>query len=852
MAENLVVIDGNSLLHRAFYALPPMKRQDGTPTNAVYGFFTMLLSIVEQYQPSYLAVAFDKKGKTFRHAFFEDYKAGRKKTPDDLISQFPLLKDALKGLKISVLEQDSYEADDILGALAAQARDGQVHAYLLTGDKDALQLISPNATVLLTKKGVSDLAVFDEAHLKEVYGLRPEQIPDLKGLMGDSSDNIPGVPGVGEKTALKLLGQFVTVEALYDHLEELPKNKLYEKLVANRDLAFLSKKLATIDTQMPLDKEISDLTFPGWQPQTLGKVLSDLDFHSLAKRMNVLEEPSKTVETVTIEKIEDLEALVRQIEEQPLFALVSGEDAISVAWETSKEYQIPLQFSLLGEGIAPAQAWQALAPVLQAPVPEKILHDAKSLKHVCREQGIELNGIVFDAFLAAYVVNPTRRNFSLEKLAQQYRAQGQAAALLDVAKCQKQEMREAKLERIFYDIEMPLLEVLYQMEVEGFAVNLGELERLEAEYGQSIEELTQEIYQLAGNDHFNIASTKQLGVVLFEELGLPALKKTKTGYSTDIEVLEKLADQHPIIPKLIEYRQLTKLKSTYLDGLLQAAKGAEHKVHTTFHQTATATGRISSSEPNLQNIPVRSPLSQEIRRAFIPSKVENYIVAADYSQIELRVLAHMADDSNMKDAFLKEQDIHTRTASEVFGVPLSMVTSQMRSSAKAVNFGIVYGISDFGLARNLGIPKYRAAEYIQKYLEEFSGVRQYMKDIVEEAKEKGAVRTLWGRIRYIDELRSSNYNTRSFGERAALNTPIQGTAADIIKAAMNAVYQALKDRKMRSKLILQVHDELIVDTVPDELEAVKSLLKETMENACQLSVPLKVNVAWGRNWAEAK
>ena len=848
MVKKAIYIDGNSLLHRAFYALPPsMHTEDGTPTNAIYGFFTMLFHIVDEYTPDYLAVAFDVKKITFRHAFYADYKGGRSKTPDELRSQFPLLKKALKDVGIPCIELEEYEADDILGTLAKKGDELGIRTYILTGDRDALQLISENTRVIITKKGVTDTEVYDAERLKEVFGVTPPQIVDMKGLMGDSSDNIPGVAGVGEKTAVKLLGQYPTVEELYEHIEELPKNKLYEKLVKDRDNAFLSKKLATIVREVPISLEIADTAYAGMEEEALKKVLTELRFSSLMKRFGLKEQPKQEIGEVVIR---DKAVLAEKVKGASALALTMDQEAVHLAVNGTEELTVPYSMMLFSEDLSLGDIFETLRSVLEDVKIKKYTHGAKELMHMADSYGVGLAGVEFDVEIAAYVLDPTRRNYTLEKLAERYALGGKACAVWNLREKQQAEINAKELELVFYDIEMPLIGVLFAMEKEGFRVDLGRLKELSLQYGERINGLTAEIYELA-EEEFNIASTKQLGVILFEKLGLPAKKKTKTGYSTDAEVLEGLMDQHEIIPRIMEYRQLTKQKSTYIEGLLNLA-GSDGKMHTTFQQTATATGRISSTEPNLQNIPVRAEISRDIREVFLPSRDENLIVSADYSQIELRVLAHIADDENMKDAFLKDEDIHARTASEVFGVPIGEVKKEMRSSAKAVNFGIVYGISEFGLARNLGIPRYIAADYIHRYLQEFSGVAKYMKDIVEQAKKDGFVRTLFGRIRYIDELKASNFNTRSFGERVAMNTPIQGTAADIIKCAMIRVHRALDEKQMKSRLILQVHDELIVDTVPEEKEAVESILRETMENACSMSVPLKVNAAAGRTWAEAK
>lgn len=854
MDKKLIIIDGNSLVFRAFHALPPMKMNDGQVINAAYGFFTMLLGLIDERKPDYLAVSFDLKGPTFRKEMFDDYKGNRQKTPDELLSQFPLIKEALHRLSIPILEIQGYEADDVIGTVAKRADQEGVEAYVVTGDRDSLQLITQSTKVLLTRKGVSEIEVFDQAHLKEVYGLEPWQIIDLKGLMGDASDNIPGIKGVGEKTALKLLAEFESIENLYEHLDELPGNKMKEKIVAGKESAFLSKKLATIVTDVPIAFELEELVFRGLEDQALYQVLSSLEFSSLIKRRGLAGEQvqAKEPEYFSLRKREEIERLKKEAKAAGRLALCQEGDVLYFAVKPEEEFELALSYTLLDEGLSPSDAIEQLKAILEEPAIAKTAHDAKALLHLFGEQGCQVEGIAFDTALADYVLDPTQRNFTIEKLKNRYHAAGRASALFAVEEAQKRQIKEKQLEEVYYHIELPLLYVLYSMELQGVRVNLQLLQKLKVEYAEQIDSLVKEIYELAGTDSFNIASTKQLGVVLFEKLGLPVIKKTKTGYSTDIEVLERLQGQHPIIQKLIEYRQVTKLKSTYIDGLEAVVDPKTHKVHTTFNQLVTATGRISSTEPNLQNIPVRSDFGAKIRELFIPENEENLIVAADYSQIELRVLADITNDRHLCDAFNHGEDIHTRTASEVFGVPMELVTPEMRSSSKAVNFGIVYGISDFGLAKNLGIPRFQAKEYIDKYLEEFSGVREYMTRIVEQAKRDGFVRTRYGRIRYVDELKSSNFNTRSFGERVALNTPIQGTAADIIKYAMIRVYDVMRARNLRSRLILQVHDELIVDTVPEELEEVKAILKEQMEHVCEMAVPLKVHTAVGSNWAEAK
>lgn len=849
MSEILAVIDGNSLMHRAFYALPQMKNSKGQNTGAIYGFINMLLKITEEYSPDYIAVAFDKKGKTFRHEIYSEYKAGRRETPPELVEQLETIRKVLIELGVAIVEESGFEADDFLGAISKQAEREGIKAFLITGDRDAFQLITDNVSVLFTKKGISEIDLFDKAGLMDKYGIEPYQVVSLKALMGDASDHIPGVPGIGEKTALKLLSEYKTVDELYDNIDKLPKNKVREKLKNNRESAFLSKKLATIETDFTENIDMKNLEFRGFDNEKTQSVLSDLEFASILKRMGIDRKVSVDVSTVEVNDINVLKEILKELSGKKAVAVYEADSAIYFSTDANTEFKVNLDRTLFCEGISYDDFVVVSKTFFESDTP-KILFDQKRFMKNMHEYGVHINNCVFDVLIAEYVLNPASRKTTLEKLKGSDIA-GFAAALITISEKQKEKVEALGLQKILYEIEFPLIKVLFDMEKEGFKVDINELRMLEDDYGKKLDVLTGEIYELCGEE-FNIASPKQLGAILFEKLGLPSFKKTKTGYSTDSDVLEKLLDKHPVIEKIIEYRQLSKLKNTYVDGLLKIASKTTSKVYTTFQQTATVTGRISSTEPNLQNIPIRTEMGRDIRRVFIPTDEKRVILSADYSQIELRVLAHISNDDHMIDAFLHGEDIHARTASEVFKVPLDEVTSEMRSSAKAVNFGIVYGISDFGLSRNLNIPVYRAGEYINSYLAEFSGVREYMKNIVEEAKKNGYVKTLWGRIRYIDELKSPNYNIRSFGERAALNTPIQGTAADIIKYAMIKVYEELESSGLKSRLILQVHDELIIDAYEDELEKVSGILKDCMENACSLKVPLDVDIACGKNWADAK
>jgi DNA polymerase-1 len=830
LQKKLLAIDGNSLIHRAYWALPQMSDQEGRPTNAVYGFLSMLFKMAETYEPTHIIVAFDKKGPTFRHKMFDEYKAGRKPTPDDLKSQIPLLKDALLILGIRSVEAESYEADDILGTLS---RLPDTEKYIVTGDRDALQLISDSAFVVLTKKGVTEVKQYGTNELKSEYGLAPSQIVDLKSLMGDASDNIPGVPGVGEKTALKLIGEFGTLDNLYDHLGDLPLNKLREKLEANRESAMLSRRLAEIDTNVPMERDLETARFSGFDAGRLRKMCEKYDFRSFLKRFDAAKSEPE-VKTRQIVR-EDIPKEIGKGE----FALLIGEDAVRIAVREDEDLVLPLKKTLIDEGNDLQEILDALEPLLDGKI---VVHDVKGLMHL-------LGKIIPDAFdvmIAAWVIDPSFSKYDIESLLTRERLPAGAASLLKLAKAQRETLYKNGLAFIYGEVEMPLAGVLFEMEKAGFYVSEEALRELKGKYESEIDALTQKIYAAAGRE-FNINSPKQLGKVLFEDLGLAAGKKKKTGYSTDIEVLENLADSHEIVNMIIDFRQVSKLKNTYVDGLLALVKNGY--VHTTFLQTAAATGRLSSVEPNLQNIPIKTDMAQDIRRAFIAPEGCS-IVSADYSQIELRILAHIAQDEHLMDAFKKGQDIHARTAAEILGKEIADVTGEERNNAKAVNFGIVYGISDFGLARNIGITRKRAGEYINRYFAEFSGVKRYMDNIILQAHEDGFVRSLWGRIRYLKELSSHNYNIRSFGERAALNSPIQGSAADIIKIAMIKAAEKLKSTS--SRMVLQVHDELIVYARKGEEDIVRGILKDCMEHAVKISVPLAVHVSRGHTWAEAK
>lgn len=849
MRKTLLAVDGNSLLYRAFYAMPPFTTKNGEPAGAVYGFFSMLLSALDTISPDAILIAFDKKGKTFRHNMYDEYKGTRKPMPEDLIPQVPMLKKALTEMGITILEMEGYEADDILGAMSKVATDSELKSVLLTGDKDSFQLVDDNCSVLLTRKGVSETVIVDENKLYEMYELTPSQIVDLKGFMGDSSDNIPGVPGVGEKTALKLLHQYGNMDGVYEHIEEI-KGKLKEKLLVNKEIAYLSRELATIQTNIELGITIDDVSYYGLEEETTKPVFEGLGFNSLVKRLGYQKTVKKEIRNITIEDIDTLKTVLADISKADLISIILG-DNISIAYSEEEQFTIICEHSLLNVDFTREIVIGELKGILENYNIPKVMFGAKDTAHMLKEHGITLSGLFFDIKLAEYVIDPASANTGLNKLVERYELTGSSAAMLSIYKQQERKLKKNNLWYVYNNIEMPLLHVLLGMENTGFKIDFDLLDELSDSLEKRVNELTESIYEACGYDDFNINSTKQLGQVLFERLGLPVIKKTKTGYSTSNEVLEKLYDKHPVIDYIIKYRQLAKLKSTYIDGLKEIADNNGF-VHTTFVQVSTVTGRISSKEPNLQNIPIRTEEGREIRRLFLPSEKGRKLITSDYSQIELRILAAISDDTVMKQAFEDGVDIHTRTASEIFEVPLSEVTDNQRRDAKAVNFGIVYGISDFGLSRNMNISVKRAGSYIKRYFERFSGVKRYMDEIKLKAKQDGYVTTLLGRRRYLPELKSSNFNIRSFGERAALNTPIQGTAADIIKLAMIDVYNKLSEGGYKSKLILQVHDELIIDTAEDEIEAVKMLIKECMENAYELDVPLLCDIGIGDNWLEAK
>ena len=850
MSEKFVIVDGNSLMHRAFHALPPLTNEDGIYTNAVFGFLSMLLKITADERPDYMAVAFDMHGPTFRHSDYGEYKAGRKPTAPELIPQFALVYECLDAMGIRRLTCPTFEADDILGTIARRCEEAGIAALLVTGDRDSMQLVSDTSHVLYTKRGVSDVVRYTPEKVLEDFGVRPNQIPDLKGLMGDASDNIPGVPGIGEKTAVKLLTAYGTIENAFDHAETDLKGKQREKMIEGRASGLMSKKIATITRHVPLEEEIADCRLGSM----LGgvEVFERLQLKSLITRLRQLESDSHLAaaiptspslvwqEETVLESIAAIDAWLNAAKNEAVFSLMLLENGFSLADCDGRRAHIPFAQGLLGGGLDPVESAHALSTLLCGEH-RLVLFGGKRLMSDLSAWGVSISASFDDVQLMAYLLAPQQGK---------YEAPEHAAALYEQYLDHTAALEAQQMSALYRDIEMPLLHTLYAMEREGFLVDTQELQRLGMQMSQQISRLREEIYALCDVEPFNLNSTQQLGAVLFDQLGLPAKKKTQRGYSTDADTLQELSSLHPVIDKILAYRQVSKLHSTYIDGLLRLT-GRDGRVHSWFDQTIAATGRISSSEPNLQNIPVRTEMGREIRRAFI-AKPGHVLVDADYSQIELRLLAHLSGDEAMCDAFNRGQDIHARTAAEVYGVPLDEVTSQMRSSAKAVNFGIVYGISDFGLAANLHISRREAGEFIDCYFERYGAVRRFMDACVSQGKAEGYSVTMYGRRRPLPELTSPNYNRRQFGERAAMNTPVQGAAADIIKIAMNTVHERLGKEGFKAKLILQVHDELIVECPESEREAVENLLRQSMEGAAQLRVPLVADVHAGKSWYDTK
>ena len=873
--KNFVIIDGSSLLNRAFYAIRLLSNKKGIFTNGIYGFLNMLDKITVDYEPKYMCVVFDRKEKTFRKDIYDDYKGNRMKFPDELSVQFPILKDILTKMGIKVLDKAGFEADDLAGTLT-MIDDKDIKKLLITGDKDYLQLIKDDTDVIITKKGVSEFDTYNIEKMNEVYGLSPDEFIDLKALMGDQSDNIPGIYGIGEKTALKILSEYRTIENLYNHIDELKINKTNQRIIDGKDMAFLSKKLATIVKDVDIPMDIEDYKIGEADNDGLREIFEDLELNS---RLNSLE-ASKKIEVA--ENNLDVEI----IDTDNLNALenVKNEFIFSITTDTDKYFTsdiLYISFILDKIYIIKTDNLSCIKNILEDENIKKVSHDIKKAYVLAQKEGIKIKNFAFDTAIAYYLIDSNKSNYSIQNMAMDY-LQRQINAFDDIYK--KEKIRDKKVSAIdmgvasevlsneiktikdaypilkekidsldertlFYDIELPLSEALADMEFTGFKVDRDELLRLGDEYDELIKEKERIIFSLAGEE-FNINSPKKLSEILFDKLGIKPIKKTKTGYSTDAEVLEKLSNKHPIADQIVEYRTYQKLKSTYIDGLKDLIDDTG-RIHSYFNQTNTATGRISSQDPNLQNIPIRTEAGRKIRKAFV-SKDGYTLVDSDYSQIELRILAYIAKDEKMLHAFEEGFDIHRKTASEVFNIPFDEVDSEHRSRAKAVNFGIVYGISDYSLSQDLKISRKEAKEYIDNYFEKFSGVHKYMNDVVEKAKEDGYVKTLFNRRRNIPELQNSNYNIRAFGERVALNMPIQGTSADIIKIAIVKIFNKFRELGIDAHIIVTVHDEIVVEAKNEEVDKVRKIIKTLMEDIDGLDMNLKVDINQADNWYDAK
>ncbi|WP_125152621.1 DNA polymerase I [Clostridium rectalis] len=872
--EKLLILDGNSLMNRAFYALPPLTNTKGIHTNAIYGFTTMLYKMKEEIKPDYIVCTFDRSAPTFRHVEYKEYKAGRKKMAPELAEQFPIVKDLLNKLAISIFEIDGFEADDLIGTLSRIAEEKNIEVYIVTGDKDALQLASDTTKVIITKKGITEKEIYDRSRMIEKMGITPTEFIDVKGLMGDSSDNIPGVPGIGEKTALKLIKEYGSVENVLENIDNISGKKVKENLNQYREQAIFSKKLATIIREVPIDIDLEEIkSKENYDATAVRKIFMELQFKSLLDKVNSSNEKEEEINIKfnIIDNVSEFDELLKKIidnkENNKLYMSfkileenIYSKSFIEKIFINYKEkvYIINLD-NLLKEN--KENTISILKRIFDNDKIFKICHDVKMPHTILHKIGVDFKGIEFDTKIAAYIIDSSRGDYNLDTLLQQYlsilvkghedeKYVKEIFYLKRLYEKLRSEINDLNMNELYYDVELPLTSVLASMETEGFRIDKDGLTNIGEKFSNEISKVQKEIFDLSGEE-FNVNSPKQLGKILFEKLDLPVIKKTKTGYSTNAEVLEALEDKHPIIQKITYYRQLTKLYSTYVEGLKNVID-EDGKIHTSFNQTVTTTGRLSSTEPNLQNIPIKYDMGREIRKVFIPNNDQSIIISADYSQIELRVLAHIADDENLINAFKHHTDIHTKTASEVFKVPIEEVTTIMRSNAKAVNFGIVYGIGDFSLAKDLKISRKEAKQYIDTYFERYPNVKKYMNDTIEKAKQDMYVSTILNRRRFIPEIVDSKKMVKAFGERLAMNSPIQGSAADIIKMAMVKVYNEIQNRKLKSTLILQVHDELILNVYKDELDEIKIILKECMENVIDLKVPLEVDMNVGETWYGAK
>ena len=901
--DKFVLVDGNSIMNRAFYGIMGSKMlttKDGKYTNAVYGFLAILFKLLDDIQPQYMAVAFDLKAPTARHKMYEGYKANRHGMPDELAEQMPIIKEVLRAMNIDIIEMEGYEADDILGTLSCYGETKNLDVTILSGDRDTFQLATDKVTIRIphTKGGKTETDEYNREKIIEKYGLEPKQLIEVKGLQGDASDNIPGVPGVGEKTALKLVQKYGSIENLYKKIEEGQddlKGKQREKIVENKELAELSRTLGTINTKVPIKDDLTDLKVEEWDKEKVLELFKNLNFNRYIDRFNLREngESENKQEIKELYKsvgksLKDVIGIIKNKNEMTFNLVTKSVEnqskiikeqiiGMSVYNNENKEvYYVNLENNEI----------QEFKEIFEEEKIRKIGIDLSKTYILLKQENINIKGLYYDIAIASYIINPTNNKLKIEDLIQNdlkidietFIGKEETQAQITLFDVQEENNKQAEIKKeksnlyaysigkikektekeleeiecldLFYNIDMPTIEVLSNMQWNGMYVDKTELEQFGKELTDKLEVITKIIYEMAGEE-FNINSTKQLGEILFEKMKLPVVKKTKSGYSTDVDVLEKLKKEDPIIEQILEYRQLMKLNSTYVEGLKQYINPETKRIHSFFHQTITATGRISSTEPNLQNIPTRFELGKRVRKVFKPQEGCVYI-DADYSQIELRVLASISEDSHMIEAFKEGQDIHKQAASKVFKTPIDEVTKEQRSNAKAVNFGIVYGISDFGLGEQLGIGRKQAKKYIDEYLTQYSGINQFMDNIKEEAKEKGYVKTLFNRRRYIPELKSNNYMVRQFGARAAMNTPIQGTAADIMKIAMLKVFKEIEKRGLKSKIVLQVHDEMMLEVPIGEQQEIQEIMKNCMESAADLKVPLVAEISEANNWYDCK
>ncbi|MBO1299189.1 MULTISPECIES: DNA polymerase I [unclassified Enterococcus] len=881
MTKNkLLLVDGNSVAFRAFFALhnslERFKNRNGLHTNAIYAFHNMFENVMQKEQPTHVLVAFDAGKTTFRTEMYAEYKGGRSKTPGEFKEQMPYIRELLTGLGVKYYELPNYEADDIIGTLAEKVDKEKFDVVVLSGDRDLTQLASKEIKVDITVKGVSDIESYTPEHVAEKYnGLTPNQIIDMKGLAGDASDNIPGVTKIGEKTAIKLLNQYGSVEGIYEHIDEMKQSKMKENLINDKEQAFLSKKLATIDTDAPVEVDIDSLAYQGKDLEKLVPFFKEMDFKQFLAKLDVVEEQAE-MKDILFEVVHEYDESMFQTN-MALYVEMMGdnyhtEDIVGVAWGTSEKIYVTNDLAIFEN--------EAFLSWVGDKTRLKNVYDAKRTYVALNRYATKLQGIDFDVLLGAYLLDTNEKSDDIEGVATHYgyhdiqsdeaiygkgakkglpedeevffaHLARKVSAINGLTPKLSQELAEKNQEDLFRKMELPLSIILAEMEISGIKVDATRLQEMKIEFSDRLREIEQKIYEEAGEE-FNLNSPKQLGVILFEKMGLPVIKKTKTGYSTAVDVLEQLREQAPIVDDILIYRQIAKIQSTYVEGLLKVIQ-SDGKVHTRYVQTLTQTGRLSSVDPNLQNIPIRLDEGRKIRQAFVPRDKDWLIYSSDYSQIELRVLAHISDDEHLKAAFLEGQDIHSSTAMRVFGIEKAEdVTPNMRRQAKAVNFGIVYGISDYGLSQNLGITRKAAQQYIDTYFEKYPGVKEYMERIVREAKDQGFVETLYHRRRYLPDINSRNYNIRSFAERTAINTPIQGSAADILKIAMIELDKRLKESNLQATMLLQVHDELVFEVPESELEMLDKLVSEVMEQAVALHVPLITDSSWGKTWYEAK